>query len=154
MGMDAVFVHLVEKYYMTNQAYWMDSTQLRKITERAMTMKPLLIGKRTWNLTLEDTNGVFHPLYDVKAKYTVLFFWDPDCGHCQKAIPKLVEVYDKYKSMGIEVYAACTETDVNKWKKMIRDKNLKWLNVADPNLHNNFRHSYKIYKYSSDLYSG
>ena len=144
MGMDAVFVHLVEKYYMTNQAYWMDSTQLRKITDRAMTLKPLLIGKRTWNLSLEDTNGVFHPLYDVKAKYTVLFFWDPDCGHCQKAIPKLVEVYDKYKSMGVEVYAGCTETEVGKWKKMIRDKNLKWINVADPDLHNNFRHDYDI----------
>lgn len=144
MGMDAVFVHLVEKYYMTNQAYWMDSTQLKKINDRATTLKPLLLGKRTWNLTLEDTNGTYRPLYDVKAKYTVLFFWDPDCGHCQKSIPKLVEVYDKYKSMGIEVYAACTETDLSKWKKTINEKKLTWINVADPNLHNNFRRDYDI----------
>ena len=144
MGMETVFVHLVEKYYMTNQAYWMDTTQLKKISERAMTLKPLLIGKRTWNLTLEDTNGVFHPLYDLKSKYTILFFWDPDCGHCQIALPKLVTTYNKYHSMGVEVYAACTETEVSKWKKVIKEKNLKWINVADPNLHNNFRHDYDI----------
>lgn len=54
MGMDGVFVHIVEKYYMTNQAFWVNYSQLAKMSQRAMLLKPLLIGKKTWNLTLEE----------------------------------------------------------------------------------------------------
>ena len=35
MGMDAVFVHMVENYYITGQCDWIDEEQLKKITERA-----------------------------------------------------------------------------------------------------------------------
>ena len=35
MGMDAVFVNMVENYYITNMCTWIDSTQLKKIIERA-----------------------------------------------------------------------------------------------------------------------
>ncbi|MGY8955244.1 MAG: DUF5106 domain-containing protein, partial [Flavobacteriales bacterium] len=45
MGMDAVFVHMVEKYYITNQCDWVDSTQLVKIADRAQKIAPNLIGR-------------------------------------------------------------------------------------------------------------
>ena len=35
MGMDAVFVHMVENYYMTGEVDWVDEKQLKKIEERA-----------------------------------------------------------------------------------------------------------------------
>src|SRR6185436_11798213 len=52
MGMDAVFVHMTEKYYTADQAFWVDSTQLAKIQDRAKKLKPLLIGKKSKNLVL------------------------------------------------------------------------------------------------------
>ena len=106
MGMDAVFVHMVEKYYVTNQAYWVDSAQLAKITERAYILNPILIGKKAPPITMIDSTGKTISLYDVKAKYTIAIFWDVDCGHCKKEIPKLQELYtNKLKGKGIEVYA-------------------------------------------------
>lgn len=144
MGMDAVFVHMVDKYYTYDQATWMDSTAMYKIQERARILKPILIGKQCMPLNLEDTLGKFHSLYNVDAPYTILFFWDPDCSHCQKSMPKLMEVYDKLKPKGVEIFAVCTEVEVEKWKKFIREKNLKWINVGDPYLHNNFRHDFDI----------
>src|SRR5688572_8700609 len=44
MCMDAVFVHMVEKYYKTKQAFWIDQKSLEKIVERADKLKPLLCG--------------------------------------------------------------------------------------------------------------
>jgi hypothetical protein len=35
MGMDAIFVHMVENYYMTGEADWVKEKQLEKIEERA-----------------------------------------------------------------------------------------------------------------------
>ncbi len=144
MGMDAVFVHMVRNYYTKEKATWVDSTTMYKITERANVLEPILIGKKVKNLVLEDTAGVYHTLYNVKAKYTMLLFWDPDCGHCQKVVPEVKKLYDIVKPHGVEVFAMCTETEMDKWRKFIREKNLNWLNLADPKIQNNFRYEFDI----------
>jgi peroxiredoxin len=133
MGMDAVFVHMVEKYYVTKQAFWVDSTQQYKITKRAFELKPLLIGKKAPAVNMPDSTGKYISLYDVKSKYTVLIFWDHDCGHCKKEVPKLYDVYSKkLKAKGVQVYAVETENKPKEWKKFLRDNNLKWINVQEP----------------------
>ncbi|HKR04765.1 MAG TPA: thioredoxin-like domain-containing protein [Bacteroidia bacterium] len=144
MGMDAVFVHMTEKYYTADQAFWVDSTQLAKIQDRAKKLKPLLIGKKSRNLVLEDTAGVYRSLYDIKKPFTVLIFWDPDCGHCQKSMPKLKELYDKYKPKGVEIFAVNDAVEEEKWKKYIREHKLNWINVADLHTRNNFRFEYDL----------
>jgi hypothetical protein len=78
MGMDAVFVDMVEKYYKTNQAFWADSVTLFKIKDRSDKLKPLLLGKTAPNLTLKDSAGVYQTLYNLKNRFTILAFWDPD----------------------------------------------------------------------------
>jgi peroxiredoxin len=144
MGMDAVFVGLVEDYYKSGQAFWADSVLTFKITDRARVLKPLLLGKKAPNVVLADTSGNMQSLWNVNAKYTVLCFWDPDCSHCKKVVPKLKEWYAANKNKGIEVFAACTETEEQKWKKFIRDNQLDWINVADIQLRNHFRSVYDI----------
>jgi peroxiredoxin len=133
MGMDAVFVHMVEKYYATYQTPWMDSTQYSKIITRAYTLKPLLLGKKAQNITMIDTTGKTTSLYDLKSKYTVLVFWDHACGHCRKEIPKLATHYkEKLKAKGLEVFAVETEDKPDEWKKFIRENKLNWINVHQP----------------------
>jgi thiol-disulfide isomerase/thioredoxin len=145
MGMDEVFVHMVEKYYMTGQAYWMDSAQLVKITDRARKIAPNIIGNVAPELALKDSSGKWQILSKVPAKYTILVFWDPDCGHCQKELPKLKEAYDKWRDKGVKVYAVDIEVDEAKWKKFIREKNLDWINVNDAAHQSNFRQLYDVY---------
>jgi peroxiredoxin len=145
MGMDAVFVRLVEEYYNTGQAYWADSTLMFKISDRARVLKPLLLGKKAPNLLLYDDKNQLQPLWGVKAKYTVLCFWDPDCSHCKKTVPQLGEIYHKsLKAKGFEVYGVCTETEEAKWHKFIEENKLDWINVADIKLQNHFRSIYDI----------
>lgn len=144
MGMDAVFVHMAENYYTANQAFWVDSTTLFKIQDRAKKLKPILIGKKAKNIVLADSAGKYHALYDIKTPYTILYFWDPDCGHCKKVTPVLKEIYDKYKSKGVEVYAVDNEVEIDKWKKYISENKLSWINVADPEYQNNFRYDFDV----------
>lgn len=144
MGMDAVFVHLVKNYYTKEKAYWVDDATLYKIQDRARILEPILIGKKAKNLILTDTLGVYQALYNVDAPFTILYFWDPDCGHCKKVTPKVKAYYDKVKSKGIKVFAVCSEVEMDKWKAYIRDNNLNWINVADPKLQNNFRQEFDI----------
>jgi thiol-disulfide isomerase/thioredoxin len=146
MGMEAVFVHMAKTYYMTGQAFWVDSTTLGKISDRALKLDPILIGKVAPNLVMRDTLGQYRFMHGVKADYTFLCFWDPGCGHCKKVVPVLKEVNDKIKKeFNTEVYGVCTVNEVDEWKKFIREKGLNWINVHDPQYQTRFKDLYDIY---------
>jgi thiol-disulfide isomerase/thioredoxin len=86
-------------------------------------------------------------LYDIKARYTILAFWDPTCSHCKVEVPELHHIYDSLKTKGvsIEVFAVGIESDPELWKKFIREHNLDWINVTDPANQTRFRDFYDIY---------
>jgi thiol-disulfide isomerase/thioredoxin len=132
MGYDAIFVHLVETYYMTGEVWWLNPTQMKKITDRAKQLKYTLLGATAVNLALQDTTGKTRLLSTVNAKYTLVIFWDPTCSHCKKEIPELKAYYDSLRAAGVsfEVYAIYSELDYPSWKKYIRDNNLTWINVS------------------------
>lgn len=134
MGMDAVFVHMVDKYYAQKEAFWVDDVTLFKMTDRARAARPLLIGKTAPDLFMKDHLGNYKSLHQTEAPYTILVFWDPDCGHCKKQVPVIDSVYKAYKGKGVKVFAACTEREFDKWLKFIKDNNLEWIHVADSTL--------------------
>jgi thiol-disulfide isomerase/thioredoxin len=143
MGMDAVFVHMVENYYITKQCDWVDSTQLVKIADRAQKIAPNLIGREASEFVdfygrpfMKDTSGITHTLQEIKADYTVLVFFGPTCGHCKKEMPKIKHDVDSLVTAGIDIktFAVATEFDKKEWKKFINtQKTGDWLNVADIN---------------------
>ncbi len=145
MGMDKVFVFLADKYYLTGQATWVDSSFVKKIRDRVNELKPNLIGNTAPELKMNTYDGKYVSLHQVKAKYTILVFWDPDCGHCKKDVPKLHDLYEKYWKKGVEVFAVYTQVDLKKWTKFIEDKGLTdWVNVYDPYNFSNFRSKYNV----------
>lgn len=147
MGMDAVFVYLVENYYMKGDATWLDNESLQKYVERAHKIAPNVIGNLAPEIKLKDINGKMHSLSDVKAKYTLLLFWSPECGHCLEEVPKLDSVYEAVlKNKGVKVYAVRTEGEEKKWQEVIKDKKIEdWIHVYDPEHKSNFRADYDIY---------
>lgn len=108
VGMDAVYVHIGQKYYKAGLAPWTDADQLKKIVENADRLAPLLIGKVAPNLEMQNQQGVKTMLHDFKSPLTVLFFWDPDCGHCKKSMPDMVKFAKDYKDKNVAVFAICT----------------------------------------------
>ena len=143
MGMDAVFVHMVESYYITNECSWIDSTELVKISDRAQKIAPNLIGRKAAEFVdfygrpfMKDTSGIIHTLNEINADYTILVFFGPTCGHCKKEMPKIKHNVDSLILAGydIKTFAVATEFDKKEWKKFINDqKTGSWINVADIN---------------------
>jgi thiol-disulfide isomerase/thioredoxin len=148
MGMDAVFVHMAKTYYMTGQAYWADSTTVAKISERAQKLDWSLMGKVAPNLRMQDPDGMWHELHKIKADFTIAYFWDPECGHCKKVTPVVKEFYDKFKDeLGIGIFAVSTHVADKKqeWIDFIKEKNLNWLNLSDPEQKTAYKYLYDIY---------
>jgi hypothetical protein len=128
---DAIFVHLVQQYYAKGLCPWVDEAVLETMVKKADKLSKILIGRKAPELYMADTNGVFHSNYDINRKYTIMWFWDLNCGHCKTATPKLVEFYNRAKdSLDFEVYAVCTTADTLKWKQAIIDRQMPWINVG------------------------
>lgn len=141
MGMDEVFVHMALNYYDPEHVDWMDSTRIAELKDKAKRLQPTLIGKTAPPLVLPDSTGSnYHDLYAVDAPYKVLYFWDPNCGHCKEATPKLKKAYEKLKPKGVEVFAVGTPLETGDWKDYIRKNDLDWINVTDtPEMNENPR---------------
>lgn len=150
MGMDAVFVHLVKNYFAKGMAEeWYSEKNLKKLVEKAETLDPLLIGKKAPNIVVKDTaQKKFLQLYDVEAKYTIVYIWSPDCGHCKKATPELLKMYHKYRDMGVDlkVFAVGNEYENEAWINFINQHKLDFINGSDGgDFTSNFRQLYDVF---------
>ncbi|MFT6503466.1 MAG: thiol-disulfide isomerase/thioredoxin [Crocinitomicaceae bacterium] len=140
MGMNKVFIYMGERYYCTlneegkSPAHWMPKKNLDALCEKVSTHYDLVMGAKPPNLILRDTTDVnWRDFYSLDNEYTVLYFWDPECGHCKKITPKLQNLYSKkWKDRNIDIFAVgkATGDDFNKWKEFVRKNKLEFINVA------------------------
>jgi thiol-disulfide isomerase/thioredoxin len=144
MGMEEIFVYLAENYYLKGKAYWADEDLVAKFEKRVKELKPNLIGNKAPEINLLDSMMRPFQLSRLDNRFIILYFFDPDCGHCKKVTPQLHKLYQELKTKDVEVLAACTVTDIDKWKKYIRSYNLTWQNGIDPYYKSNFRADYDI----------
>jgi thiol-disulfide isomerase/thioredoxin len=144
MGHDAIIVYLADSIYLAGKAPWVSKEYIADLSQKVNRLRPNLIGKKAVDLVMDSYSGQYVSLFDVRAEFTILYFWEPDCGHCKEATPKLKEYYDSVKGKGIEVFAVCTKDDKVKWEKYIADHNLDWINGWDPNRLTHFDFFYNV----------
>ena len=145
MGLDEVFVHIADEYYLSGEAPWADSTYMARLTDRVMKIRPNLIGRKGQDLKMETLTGEWITLHQVDRKYTVLYFWEINCGFCKEATPRLFDIYQKYRSKGLEVLAIYTQTNKEEWEDYINEKGYDWINAWDPNQQTYFRFYYDVH---------
>lgn len=140
MGMDKVKNYLINYYYCSTgadgkaKAFWYDEDKLEDICKTAATNITISLGTVPPNIILRDTTDVnWRGFYDLESDYTILYFWDPECGHCKKDTPKLEKLYtEKLKARNVEIFAVgkATGDDFEKWKAFIRENKLSFINVG------------------------
>jgi peroxiredoxin len=133
MGFDEIWVYLVDTYYATGQAPWVSAPVLENLLKKTNRTRSLLIGQTAPNMIMMDTNNQLVSMMHINSDFLILFFWDPDCGHCEKEVPILKEVYDKYhQAFSLEIFSVCSDTSLVKWKEAVRKRHMNWINVDGP----------------------
>lgn len=147
MGMDRVFVYLVENYYMKGDAYWLDNEALGKYYDRAAKITPNLIGRVAPEIKMIGLDNKERTLSAIDAKYTLVVFWDPTCGHCTKEVPAIDSMYRAVlKDKGVKIFSVRTEGDEKLWREFITKNKLgDWTHVYDPEKKSNYRSMYDVY---------
>ena len=128
MGFDKVFVHLVDEYFSKEQITNTTPSILTSLQERSVKLKPILLGKSAPNLLLIDTSGSLRSFRTISSNYTVLFFWDSDCGICGKEITELKKLYN-IPEYDVEIYSINVNSDLEGWKKALIEKQIPGIKV-------------------------
>ena len=136
--MDAIYVYLADTYFTEEKVDWLSEKQLKKIANNANDMRKSLCDLKAPNMKMEllNTDGLqFKTLHEIDSRYTIIFMWNPECGHCKKSMPAMKSFYEDYKDYGITIYSVCTKP--NKEKKECADFIIKkglndWINVVAP----------------------
>lgn len=133
MGMDKLFALLTETYYLTGKAFWADSTLMSNIKTEYNKIRYNQLGMKAWNMPLQELSGKEFNLYDVNAPYTLVYFFEPSCGHCLTTTPKIYDVYKKYRDKGFKVVAMYLMTDKKEWTDFLdKHQMYDWINAWDP----------------------
>lgn len=146
LGMENVFVALAEKYYLSGQAFWASSKTLETIRREVYFRKNNLVGSTAAELFLPDEEGQYHSLHQQSTAYTVVVFWEPECGHCKQQIPALFEeVFLQTDPSKLAVLAVYTQDNQEEWQHFIAEHELNgWLNLWDPDRLSNMQVNYNI----------
>ena len=148
MGMDEVFVYLVENYYMKGDAFWLSNEDLQKYIDRAMKIAPNVIGNVVPELKLPNVvTSKEESVSSVKGKYTLLVFYSPNCGHCQHEIPLLDSAYNAgLKEKGLRIFTVSTEGDEKAINEFIKKNKMdEWTNTWDPQNVGNYHNKFDVY---------
>jgi thiol-disulfide isomerase/thioredoxin len=149
IGQDAIYVHLALKYYnVPGMTPWVDKANIEKIVDNAKSLEPTLLGKKAMDFDLTTREGKRVNLYSIKADYTVVAFWAPDCGHCQKEMPFLISFWEKWKSKGVELISICNRYTPDKlpecWKFLDERPGMQFTTGVDLYMQSNTQANYWV----------
>jgi len=128
---DTVFVFLVDNYITKTNTEIISESE-RNVFKRMADRKRVTLVGNTIPVFESFTKDHFKiSTADLPAKYTILWFWDPDCEHCIENTPQLYEFYSKYQNLYDFNVIACSVTeDYDRWIAFINRYNLDWYNTS------------------------
>lgn len=133
MDGEAVFVHVIDKYFTKELASWYNDKELSDVRKKADEMKASLLYRIGPDVVSVGPAGEVRSIYEIKSPYIIVYMYDTKCEHCQKETPLLRKWYDDWKSKGVEVFAIVLNSTEEEWKSFIQQNRMEvFSNVRDP----------------------
>ena len=125
---DPILLHLYDQYNLP--CCLGDRARLAK--RKMDVVRKLAPGAQIPELTAYDIDGKQHSTNEIQTKYTILWFWDPDCDHCQEQTPILHDLYqEKADELDFEVFAVEVNDDYDRWTAFSEKHGLSdWINLS------------------------
>ncbi|WP_158797165.1 TlpA disulfide reductase family protein [Pedobacter sp. L105] len=93
--------------------------------------KPLSIGHKAPDFTINSIDGKPVKLADYKGKYVMIDFWASWCIPCRQENPNVVKQYHHFKSKGFDVLGISLDKEKGVWQKAVNADQLAWTQTSD-----------------------
>ena len=93
------------------------------------------VGTKAADFTIEDARGRHFSLYNVKAKFTLLFFSNPYCNACKEIIDALKsseQVTNALETGELAVVNMYVDEDLEQWRSYLKAYPKSWKSGFDP----------------------
>ena len=88
------------------------------------------LDKQATDLTLRTLKNKKQSIYDLRARYTVLYFYDMNCALCSAVSDAIDKIQRRYDASDVCVAAIYTGKD-NKWKRYVKESDRAWIDLWD-----------------------
>lgn len=131
---------LVQRVHDSLQTIYSGSVYLKSLEEQVNAAKmsiefaeKLANAEQTSfpDITLPDINAKDVSLSTLEGKPFVLMFWTVADVNQKMFNNDLVEIYNKYRQSGLEIYQVSVDTDKTAWATAVKEQNLPWISVCD-----------------------
>lgn len=125
---DPILLHLYDDFDHS----WITPEYAPWYHKKVERIRKIVPGAQIPNVISHDILGKAHSTDEIRTRYTVLWFWDPDCDHCITETPKLHQLYQEYgEHYDFEVFAVEVNGDYDRWKKFSDKFQLwDWINLC------------------------
>jgi len=121
---------ILDIYYDLDQK--LKASQLGlELYKKMLVKKTSEVGSLVSSIQLKDTSGNIISNKLLAGKVYLLVFGATWCKPCIENYPRLKALYSDNRSKGFEIFDVNIDNDEKKWKKLIRESNLDWINVSE-----------------------
>lgn len=80
---------------------------------------------------LPDTQDKMVSISSLRGKYVLVSFWSSASQECLNELPALRAIYSAYHSKGLEIYHVSLDSNLERWKNVVRYEELPWISVRE-----------------------
>ena len=107
---------------------------VEKIIEKADVLRQSAVGKQYLDVALKTPADETLSLSDLvgKTDFLLVDFWASWCGPCRRAMPQMVELYDRFRADNkLEILGISLDDNKEAWLGAIDKLGLKWQHISD-----------------------
>ena len=90
-----------------------------------------MLGQDAPEIALPAPNGTIMTLSSNKGKFVLVDFWASWSAQCRAENINLLNIYNKYRDDGFEIFQVSLDQSKTAWENAIKEDGLPWINVSD-----------------------
>ena len=131
IGMNDVYVHIIDNYYLNGKAPWVEEQTLAQLRVRANALRPTILGSPAPLIQGKDLDGNTHNISELEGSYVIIYFWSYDCGNCKLTTPDVLDMAITFDDEPVKLLTVSRHELTEEWKNAVQEAQL-----IRPNIHN------------------